>query len=172
MISEYARGPGGWLMQLAFFCVAVSSWTLAVAVWTYLPPLGPLLLVACGFGFAGAGVFVTDPVSLSKPSQTRSGALHVLFAFAVIVLFPITATIVDAGLAGGVARISSGPWLSVLSILTWTGFISFLVSAVYSALGGQTPLGYFERFLVLTYSVWLIAMGPGLVTSLHGIRLS
>jgi hypothetical protein len=47
MISEYACGAWGWIMQLAFFCMAVSCWALAAAIWTLQSALGPTLLVVC-----------------------------------------------------------------------------------------------------------------------------
>ncbi len=99
MISEYARGPHGWIMQFAFFCMALSCGALAAAIWALPLSVGPALLTICGVGFVGAGVFVTDPVSLAQKAQTRSGALHVLFAFVVIMIFPIMATVVDIGVA-------------------------------------------------------------------------
>jgi Protein of unknown function (DUF998) len=150
MISEYAREPCGWIMQIAFFSVALGCWTLAAAAWPRLAPLGPLLLITCGIGFAGAGVFVTDPVLPTQKTQSRSGSLHVALAFFVIALFPIMATVVGFGL---------GFWLATLSILTWAGFIGFVSAAFYSVKRVETPLGYFQRFMVVTYSVWLIATG-------------
>jgi hypothetical protein len=158
MISEYAREPGGWIMQIAFFCVALSCWTLAAAAWRHLTPIGPLLLIACGVGFAGAGIFVTDPGLPTQKTQSRSGSLHVAFAFIVIALFPIAAAIVGFGLA------ATRSWLAVLSILTWAGFISFTGAAFYSIRHAGMPLGYFQRFMVVTYSAWLIASGLALAT--------
>jgi hypothetical protein len=155
MLSEYAREPGGWTMQLAFFSMALSCLTLEAAARPRLPPLGPLLLIACGIGFAGAGAFVTDPVLPTQRTQSRSGALHVVMAFFVIVLFPVMATVVGFGLTGTPLRL----WLIALSILTWAGFIGFLGAAFYSTRHAGTPLGYFQRFMVVTYSVWLIATG-------------
>ena len=112
MISEYAREPHGWIMQLAFFCMALSCGALAVAMWALPLLLGSALLTICSVGFAGAGIFVTDPVSLAQRTQTRSGALHVLFAFIVIVIFPIMATVVvrdgRCGAGTGPAWMGSG----------------------------------------------------------------
>jgi Protein of unknown function (DUF998) len=62
MISEYAREPHGWIMQLAFLCMALSCSVLAAAIWALPLLLGPALLTICSVGFAGAGIFVTDPV--------------------------------------------------------------------------------------------------------------
>lgn len=83
MISEYACGSKGWTMQLAFFSMAVSCWTLAAATWTHQPALGPALSIVCGFGLVGAGIFVTDPVLPIERTQTFNGALHIVCAFAV-----------------------------------------------------------------------------------------
>jgi hypothetical protein len=53
MVSEYARAPRGWIMQFAFFCVAVSCWALAVATWPLLPLAGPgLVELSYGYSFA------------------------------------------------------------------------------------------------------------------------
>jgi len=157
MISDYARGPHGWIMQFAFFCMALSCGALAAALWA-LPSPGSALLILCGVGFAAAGVFVTDPVSLTQKAQTRSGALHVLFAFAVIVVFPIMATVVDIGVAGKVTSIPARHWMTALSALPWGGFLLFICAALISGRRPRTPLGYFERFLVLAYTLWLVAI--------------
>jgi len=158
MISEYAREPHGWIMQLAFFCMALSCGALAVAMWALPLLLGSALLTICSVGFAGAGIFVTDPVSLAQRTQTRSGALHVLFAFAVIAIFPIMATVVGIGVAGKVTSISARYWLPALSGLPWTGFLVFIGATLISVRRPRTPLGYCERFLVLAYSLWLVAI--------------
>jgi Protein of unknown function (DUF998) len=158
MISEYAREPGGWIMRLAFFSVALSCGALAAATWAHLASLGLALLAVCGVGFAGAGAFVTDPVLPTQGTQTRSGGLHVLFAFIVITLFPIMATVVGFALASSV-WVPIQFWPAALSALTWAGLIGFMGAALYSAKHTETPLGYFQRFMVLTYSVWLMATG-------------
>jgi hypothetical protein len=158
MISEYAREPRGWIMQLAFFCMALSCGALAIAIWALPLLLGPALLFLCSVGFAGAGIFVTDPISLAQRAQTRSGALHVMFAFAVIVIFPIMTTVVDIGVAGKGTSISARYWLPALSVLPWTGFFIFIGATLISGRRPRTPLGYCERFLVLTYSLWLVAI--------------
>lgn len=158
MISEYARGPHGWIMRLAFFCMALSCGALAAAIWKPPVSLGPALLASCSVGFAGAGIFVTDPVSLAQKAQTRSGMLHVLFAFAVIMIFPIMATVVDSGGAGSVASIWARYWLPALSALPWSGFLIFMGAALISGRRSRTPLGYFERLLVLDYSLWLMVV--------------
>jgi hypothetical protein len=156
MISEYALGLHGWMMQFAFFCIALSCGALAAATRALQLSLGSALLAICSVGFAGAGVFVTDPVSLSQRTQTRSGALHVLFAFIVIVIFPTMATIIGIGVAGKVASVPARHWLPAFSALPWSGFLIFMGGTLISGRIPRTPLGYFERFLVVAYSLWLV----------------
>src|SRR5579872_6247405 len=121
MISEYAREPRGWIMQLAFLCVTLSCWAFVISAWDLLPHFGLVLLAICGIGFAGAGVFVTDPVLITLGAFTRSGFLHVAFAFLVIMLFPLAATLVGLGMIGNAAWASIHAWLPILCILTWVG---------------------------------------------------
>jgi hypothetical protein len=155
MISEYACGARGWIMQLAFFCMAVSCWALAAATWPVQPVLGAALLVVCGIGFAGAGVFITDPVGPIGRTQTRSGALHILFAFGVMLIFPIMATFVSWKIDGRVVGTRTRSWLLVLSALAWVGLYGFAAATIRSAGSPGTSIGYFERFLVVTYALWL-----------------
>lgn len=161
MVNEYARQPGGWMMQVAFLCMAVSCWALAALTSSLLRPLGPALLAVCGVGFAGAGAFVTDPILLTDRMQTRSGTLHVLFALIVILLFPVMATIVDTGLAARTAGNPFHSWLTVLSVLTWAGLLGFMASTFYSGRRPATSVGYFQRIMILAYAVWLVAIAVG-----------
>jgi hypothetical protein len=155
MISEYACGSGGWIMELAFFCMAVSCWALAVATWTLESLVGPALLVVCGFGFVGAGIFVTDPVRPIERTQTLAGALHILFAFAVMLIFPVMATCVSWNVSERAAGAMTRIWLLALAASTWAGLLGFIAATVRSLRRPATSIGYFERILVVAYTVWL-----------------
>jgi hypothetical protein len=155
MISEYACGPGGWTMQLAFFCMAVSCWALAAATWTLQSVLGPALLVVCGFGFVGAGAFVTDPVQPIERTQTLSGTLHIMFAFAVMLIFPVMATCVSWNVSERAVGAMTWVWLLALAASTWGGLLGFIAATVSSFRRPTTSIGYFERILVVAYTVWL-----------------
>jgi hypothetical membrane protein len=157
MISEYACARRGWIMQAAFFCMAVACWSLAAAARTAQPIVGSALLVACGLGFAGAGIFNTDPVQPMERTQTRSGALHILFAFAVMGVFPVMTAFVSFGITGSVVGATTRGWLLALMALTWASLGGFIVATIRSAKRPGTAIGYFERFLVVTYTVWLAA---------------
>ncbi len=156
MMSEYARKPKGWMMQAAFFCVAISCYVLALAMWSYVSHAGVILLVMVGLGFSGAGAFVTDPLVRNGPA-TKSGTLHNLFSFIAIPLFPVMATVLSINMAHSTIWASIRAWLPGLSVLTWAGFIGFIGSPIYALLTHKrAPTGYLQRFMVLTYTVWLI----------------
>ncbi|MBV8797901.1 MAG: DUF998 domain-containing protein [Hyphomicrobiales bacterium] len=131
------------------------------AVWPLQSIVGPTLLAVCGAGFAGAGVFITDPVSPTEKTQTRSGALHVTFAFGVMLVFPVAATLISAHMADSSVGAITRPWLLAFSMLAWVGLFSF-VGAVLRSSRRPTPVGYFERFLVVTYTAWLALAGLAL----------
>lgn len=159
MISEYAMRPKGWIMRTAFFCIAVSCFSLALAIWPYITYIGSILLVIDGLAFAGAGAFVTDPLSAAMMDKTQSGNLHNIFSFIVIPSFPVMATVVGISMSGNGMWAPVQVWLPVLYSLTWVGFIGFLGSAVYSARHPSTPVfGYFQRFMVLAYAGYLITI--------------
>ncbi len=158
MISEYARPPRGWIMQTAFYCMGIGCFGLALAVGPYISPLGPILLALNGVGFAAAGLFVTDPVFIGEGGATTSGRLHVLFAFAVMMLFPIMATMVDASAAGSPALSSLRGWLPALTALPWVGLAAFVGITIYRARRGDAPVGEAERFLVLTFTSWVLVV--------------
>jgi hypothetical protein len=165
MISEYARAPKGWIMQVAFYCMAASCLAFALSAWTLLPHLGLALLAICGLGFAGAGLFVTDPVLITQGANTPSGVLHTVFAFIVIMLFPVTATLVGVGMTANAAWASVHAWLPFLSAFTWAGLLGFVVAAAVGRKREQTPVGYSQRVMVLTYTVWLLVAALGAVTA-------
>src|SRR6186997_2653448 len=65
-ISEWAIGPHGWLMVLAFLCSAFSYGSLFIAISPdisgVLGKIGHLILFVCFVGTVMVGVFVTDPM--------------------------------------------------------------------------------------------------------------
>ena len=61
VVSEYANGRYGWVLSLMFASWALSSWALAVTVWSQVNGIGGKialgLLIAAGIGEAMASVF-------------------------------------------------------------------------------------------------------------------
>lgn len=158
LVSEYAIKPKGWIMQVAFFCMGVGCFAFVLAAWPYINKVGLILLAIVSLSFTGAGIFVTDPVFIGEGGQTRNGKLHVLFAFIVIFLFPIMSTVIDITLGKSTIWSSIHDWLPALSLLVWSGFIVFIAVSGYKVSDAQSPVGYAERFLVIVFSTWLLAV--------------
>lgn len=61
MVSEYAFGHYGWVLSLMFLSWGMSSWALAVAIWSQVQTksgkVGLWFLVVAGIGEAMASVF-------------------------------------------------------------------------------------------------------------------
>lgn len=163
-ISEYAIKPKGWIMQTAFFCIASSCLSLALAIWAHVSNIGSVLFTIEGLAFVGAGIFVTDPISATRGTETRSGILHNAFSLIVIVLFPVAATVVGVSLGNNAAWASVHGWLPAFYLLTWVGLVGFIGSGRYSAKHPTKPvIGYFQRFMVLTFAVYLIVIAVWII---------
>jgi hypothetical protein len=163
LVSEYAIKPRSWIMQVAFYCMAIGCFAFVLAAWSYASYIGLILLAVVGFGFAGAGIFITDPAFIGKGGQTTSGKLHVFFAFLVIFLFPVMATIVSISLNGNLVWQSVHVWLFVLLGLVWLSLVTFIIVSGLRVNNESAPVGYSERFLVAAYSIWLLVVSATLI---------
>lgn len=163
MLSEYAIGSLGWIMQLAFYCLAISFFMLALATIPFMTNhIGAIILVIATIGTVGAGFFSTDPVDIAKQKQTQAGTLHMIFSFILISLFPIAATVISLSLNNRLLTETTLQLLLWMSILAWVGFASFMgISALlFYIMKNKRALnlrGYFQRFMAITYLTWLIA---------------
>ncbi len=75
-----------------------------------------------------------------------------------MMLFPIMSTVFDIDVGNSPAWAAIHAGLPALSILTWVGLAGFLTASVYSARRESAPVGYAERFLVLSFTVWLLVV--------------
>lgn len=163
LVSEYAIKPKSWIMQTAFFCMAIGCVALVAAAWPYVSFAGLVLLAIIGIGFAGAGIFITDPAFIGKGGRTASGKLHVIFAFLVIFLFPVMATFVTASLNKNPIWSSIHTCLPILLSLVWLSFLVFIVVSGLRVNNENAPVGLAERFLVFVYSLWLLIVAVALI---------
>jgi hypothetical protein len=160
-ISEYARAPKGWIMQIAFCCMTVSCLSLALAGWPYLHHPGLVLLAIIGVGFAGAGIFVTDAHFITEGNLTPTGILHVAFASVVIPFFPVMATLLSVNMDRIDFWRSFHSLLLVLAGMTWVGCAGFVWAIMRSAggragQGADIPVGYYQRFMIFWFTMWII----------------
>jgi hypothetical protein len=165
MISEYELGSYGWMMRLAFFSWGLGCLALAVALWPYVQDtggrLGLVLLAAVAIIGAGAGVFITDPITAPADTMTTSGYLHSICGLIFIFGFPIVATLIGWGLARNKARASMRRWLLVITALPWIGFLAFVASLIIfmpsiSGYGPEVRIGWPNRLMAVSYAAWLM----------------
>jgi NAD/NADP transhydrogenase beta subunit len=162
LISEYELGRYGWMMSLAFFSLGASVFAMLFSTWypstTRRGLLGRWWFLAISVAFVGAGVF--------RPHITPNLAsyLHGICGIIIIVTFPIAASLYNSGLAHSEEWAGSRRLLSWMTWLVWVGLLSFVGSTVVlGILAGSVNrseatllIGWQNRFMILTYSLWLI----------------
>ena len=169
LISDYELGQYGVLMSLAFFCIGGSALFLAIAVGNDLQKrtgrVGVWWLVFIGVAFIGAGIFAPDKgvgLSSSMP-MSLTGSLHTSFGLFVIFTAPIAFTIISRNMLRTQQWSAVAHQLRWASVLTWIGLASFFGSLIlYNASQQQTVetlVSITNRFMVLTYCLWIMIAG-------------
>src|SRR5579885_2091528 len=77
VVSEYANGHYGWVLSLMFASWAVSSWSLAVALWSQLNGTGGKV-AACFLIAAGVGEGMAAFCDINHPLHNLAGMIGVL----------------------------------------------------------------------------------------------
>lgn len=165
MISRYAVGKKGWVMQLAFYSFAAGCLLVALAAAPYSRSgVGSYLLILAALATLGLGYYITDSDDIEVKRRSQGSWLHNIFSFIMIPIFPVAVSFVDFELAasGRFANLAC-ELLPTLSILVCLGFAGFFFAFFYSRGRSQknrpsVPVGYFQRFMVLTYALWIIAI--------------
>jgi len=166
-ISEWAIGKFGWLMQVAFFCSALSYLFLFLSLKSDVHgpwgKIGLLLLFICFLGTIGVGVFVTDPY---PPDFTITTTLiHIISGGLAMILLPFAALFINRNL------MTNEHWKAAKNILKWTAFLPLLAFIGFiahytlfvaplgeNAVGENVPIGYPPRIMFLAYHNWLIIL--------------
>ena len=179
MVSEYALGHYGWVLSLMFLAWGMSSWALALAIWSQVKTkagkVGWWFLIIAGLGEAMASVFdITH-----DPGHSIAGMLG-------IGGFPIAALLLSVSLGRNQAwRGARSPllwianlnWISV--VLLGATLILMTVQFV-QATGGHLPQqapahlpagvlgldGWADRLIVLSNCLWVI------VAAWQGMKLA
>jgi hypothetical protein len=173
-ISEYAIGEYGWMMMLAFFSLAVSCVSLFMAiksqVRTIAGKIGLALLLITAAGMGIAGIFPADTITTGREAMTSNGQLHELGAM--LDLMPFAAPLISWSLVR-----HNQAWRTARRALAWTaglpliGLIVFMASVTFmlpsdGTFGPDVLVGWPNRFLILTYCVWLVTIA-GQAINLH-----
>ena len=174
-ISEWAIGPHGWIMSMAFLISALSYGSLFLAIKSQIRGWGKIglgILLICTIGTIGVGVFTTDPMTVVSGPMTAqnalstTGTLHIIFGASALMLLPFAALLINLNLAR-----KNESWARARRALLWTaglpllGLMAFVVHmAIFliplgeNAYGPGVPIGWPPRFLLLTYMVWLVTL--------------
>jgi hypothetical protein len=161
VVSEYANGRYGWVLALMFASWAVSSWALAISVWSHVNTIGGkiglALLIAAGIGEAMGSAF------------DIKHALHNLAGMIGVFSLPIAAMLISVCLA------RTQEWSAGKSLLLWTanltwvslvlmGAALFIMIRGHTGSGHKMPIGAIEvvgwanRLLVVVYCVWALTV--------------
>ncbi len=169
MVSEYALGHYGWVLSLMFLAWGISSWALAVAIWSQVKTragkVGLWFLVIAGIGEAMASVFdITHDTGHSIAGVLGVGG------------FPIAAVLLSISLS----RFKE--WCGAKKLLLWLANLSWISVVLLGATlvlltvqfaqanGGQLPQqapkslpagvlgldGWADRLIVLSNCLWVV----------------
>ena len=178
VVSEYAFGRYAWILSLMFLCWAISSWALAVALWSEVHTMagraGLWLLILAGIGEAMASVFdVTHPIG------------HGIAGLFGVIGFPIAALLLSVSLGHNETWSSARRALLSLANLSWISVVLLVATLTIMTMqmvqinGGHLPEhapkslppgvlaldGWADRLIVLTNCAWV------LVAAWHATRV-
>jgi Protein of unknown function (DUF998) len=175
MISEYEIGQFGWMMRSAFFCWGAALLTMLIAIWPAMNSNAGmisrwwfLLIVLALFG---AGIFKTNAITDNTPNTANT--IHSLCGAFVILTFPIAATLSVRSLLNNEFWLPGQNLMMLGTIFVWIGLVAFFASIVISRrldpaagrVGPKIYLGWPNRFLVLTYVIWIIIIAGNVLRS-------
>jgi hypothetical protein len=178
-ISEYANGPLGWLMFVAFEAMALSFAALAFALKdearTVLAKAGLIFISLSALGCAVAGIFPMDPIAPAPQVQTTNGNIHAIASMLGIPTLPIGAMLLTYGVTNGADWHPSRARLRLVANLSWISLVAMfvLMSVWMSASGGQfspdTPIGWLNRLVVLAYLTWTMLTAAAAAAIAQGL---
>lgn len=167
-ISEYALGDFGWMMHLAFGLLAFAQISVATTIFPHIRTvtgyIGLVILGISAIGVIIAGIFVTDPISVSPDDATFSGSMHSIGAM--LDYTPVAALLISLSLC----RLDV--WRPMKRVLLTSASIAIVAMLVFvfqipqdGQFGPEVLAGMFGRILILAEITWLIIVG------IHGAKL-
>jgi hypothetical protein len=168
-ISEYALGPFGWLMHLAFFLLATSLASAGVVLFPSVRSMvskisrlvgyiGLAILGLAAIGILIAAIFRTDPMTTPPAAMTLSGNMHVFGAS--LDFTPLAALVLSFVLARQPAWRPIRRWLFLTAGVMLLAMVAFMLMLPHDGKFGPGVLaGLFGRFLVVSYLGWLLTVG-------------
>lgn len=161
-ISEYALGTSGWMMQLSFGMLAVAQISVMVTIFpqirTITGYIGLVILGISAIGVIIAGIFVTDPISISPEDATFNGRMHSIGAM--LDYTPLASVLISFSLT----RVDT--WRPIRSLLILSSVIAIVAMLLFvlqipqdGQFGPDVLAGLFGRFLIAAEIAWLLIVG-------------
>jgi hypothetical protein len=157
--SEYAVGPTGYLMTLAFVAISVSTWALVIGLGQGLSELARSRLGLGFLGVFGIGVLVAAafPIDLEGAPQTLHGTIHSING-------PLTflSLIVGINLVSGRLKHDERfqPIHRLASVLALIMIPEFIAGGLAAA--RETGAGIAQRLLIITFVTWFVIVAARL----------
>lgn len=177
-ISEYAIGDHGWLMVIAFLSLGLGCVALFAAIRSQVTTkggrVGLAFLLVAAVGLVIAAAFTSDPVTASGDEVTTHGTVHGVGTVLGTLGIPIAAVLIARGLRRNPRWTDARRLLVAATALALVGFLvfelSFATMVPGKELGPGVPIGWPNRFLIVTYAIWLLAVGALAARRANGAR--
>ena len=173
MISRYALGRFGWVMELCFASFGVASASLFAALVPHVTSLpgraGLALLLTASIGFVMAARFPMDPVSTPPAQMSYSGRMHGIAFLSGVPSMLVAALLLSIAL-GTQNPYRSLPLMTITAAI-WCSLIAMI--AIMLMVGPGTPpdsdgpgrfVGWPNRLLMVAYAVWVIVVACPVAT--------
>ena len=168
MVSEYAIGQNGWIMQLSFFAWSLSCISLGFTIRPHLKTrggkIGLVLLFIAGIALIMGGVFVIDSPYAEIQQPTPHGSLHGLSAMIGLPGQAIAGLLISYSLRHNPDWVHARKPVILFAHLTWISLIMMFASTFImmgqsnGKFNGSTGIGWFNRLLILIYCAWLMIL--------------
>jgi hypothetical protein len=156
VVSEYAKGGYSRVLSLMFVVWALSSWALAITLWSQLNGIGGKIalgfLIAAGVGEAMASVF-----DINHP-------LHDLVGIIGVFSLPAAAMLISVRLGRTQEWLRAKKSLLLTANLTWASLILMFAALIimiqgYTLAGHRIVfVGWANRLLVVLYCLWVVTV--------------
>jgi hypothetical protein len=164
MMSEYAIGRFGWVMQLAFFSLSIASLSATAAVWPQVKSIvgyiGLVFLLIAAISATIGGIFPSDPITTSPDALSANGKVHILGAQLGIPAMPLAVAFLSWALTRhNQAWASARRWLWLTVGFVWLNLVAIIFLLFVVAKGTPGPdvfIGWPNRLFITGYSLWLM----------------